>query len=88
MQERKDFQRGAKMLVSSDFIWRPGAFPCAPQGNVSEVELVPPGIQHFLIEAQNAITRDAQGRRNERGQAIVDGRRAATHRRGREDARR
>ena len=73
MKERKDFQRGAKTLVSCDFVLRPRAFPCAPEGNVSEVELVPPGIKHFLVEAQNAITSDAGGRRKERGQAIVDG---------------
>ena len=73
MQERKDFQRAANALHSAGFVLRPGAFPCAPQRNVSEVELVPPGIQHFLIEAKNAITSDARGRRNERGQAVVNG---------------
>src|SRR2546427_10935893 len=50
----------------------PGTFVHVPQINVAVAERVPPGIQHLLIEAQNAFARDLCGWRSERGQTIID----------------
>src|SRR5580704_3007471 len=69
----RDFQRGANALLPAGFVLRPRAFPSSPQRNVSEVKLVPPQIQHLLIETQNTVARDSRRRRNERCQAVVNG---------------
>src|SRR5580692_11900232 len=58
---------------SSAFGLSPGAFPSAPQRGVSKAQLVPPQIQHLLIEAKNAIARDSGRRRDEGCQALVNG---------------
>src|SRR5580692_11449726 len=58
---------------SSAFGLSPGAFPSAPQRGVSKAQLVPPQIQHLLIEAKNTIARDSGGRRDEGGQTVVNG---------------
>src|SRR5260370_15842137 len=52
----------------------PVALVGAPQVDVAEAEGVPPDVQHWLIEAEDAVAGYGCGRRSERGEAIVDAR--------------
>jgi hypothetical protein len=70
-QRNADEQTGRTKHFSG-FAARPGTFPSAPQRNVTEVQLIPPQIQHVLVEAQNAVASDSRGRRNERRKTIVN----------------
>src|SRR5271170_5727470 len=46
--------------------------PMAPNRNVVESKLVPPQVQHRLIETQNAFFRDTGWRRRKLNQSVVD----------------
>src|SRR5712664_1339281 len=50
----------------------PIAFVGVPQVDVAKTEGVPPGVQHWLIEAEDAVAGHGCGRRSERGEAIID----------------
>src|SRR6266851_6253937 len=52
----------------------PIAFVGAPQVDIAEAEGVPPGVQHWLIEAEDAVSGYGCGWRSERGEALVDAR--------------
>src|SRR4029077_4889914 len=45
-------------------------FPEAPDGNVAEVEGIPPEIHLVLVELQNAVACNTDGRRDESGEAL------------------
>jgi hypothetical protein len=51
---------------------QPIAFVGVPQVDVAEAEGVPPGVQHWLIEAEDAVAGYGCGWRSERGEAIID----------------
>src|SRR5579859_1340592 len=72
LRQRNVDEQTGRTKHSSGFAARPGTFPSAPQGNVAEVQLIPPQIQHVLVEAQNAVASDSRRRRNERRKAIVN----------------
>ena len=44
-----------------------------PEGNVAEVESVPPGIEHGGVETKDTFAGHAWRGRNERGEAVVHG---------------
>src|SRR5712692_4569130 len=50
----------------------PVAFEGAPEVNITVTERVPPGIQHFLVKAQNAFARGVRRRGRKRGQSIIN----------------
>src|SRR5260370_41686545 len=50
----------------------PIAFVGAPQVDIAEAEGVPPGVQHWLIEAEDAVASYVCGCRGERGKAVID----------------
>src|SRR5271156_7217758 len=58
-------------LLFTFFALRPGAFPGTPQSSVTEAKLVPPKIEHLLIEMQNPHAGNMCGGRNEEREAIV-----------------
>ena len=58
-------------LLPLGFAPSPGLFPMTPEGNVAEVERVPPGIEHGGVEAKDTFTGHSGRRRNERGKAVV-----------------
>ena len=43
-----------------------------PNGDVVKSKLVPPQVEHRLIESQDSFLRDTGRRRNELAQAVVD----------------
>jgi hypothetical protein len=43
-----------------------------PEGNVAEVESVPPRIKHGLVEIEDTVESNSCWRRCERGEAIVN----------------
>jgi hypothetical protein len=43
-----------------------------PEGDVAEIEGVPPGIEHPAIETKYAVAGHARRRGNKRGEAVVD----------------
>ena len=49
-----------------------------PEGDVAEIERVPPGVEHRDVEAKDAFAGNALRRWNERGEAIVYGGSLAT----------
>src|SRR5260370_38950276 len=51
---------------------RPIAFVSAPQVDLAEAEGVPPGVEHWPIETQDAFASYACGGRCENGEAGID----------------
>lgn len=51
----------------------PRLFPMTPEGDVAEVERVPPGVEHGDVEAEDTFAGYAGRRRNERSEAVVNG---------------
>ena len=50
----------------------PCAFPVTPQGDVAEIESVPPRVECGAIQSENSIARHVAWWRNELGKSIVD----------------
>src|SRR3984893_3720738 len=50
----------------------PGTLPVAPNRDVVKPQLVPPQVQHRLIESQDTLLGDARRGRRELSQAIID----------------
>ena len=44
----------------------------APHGDIVEAELVPPEVEHGLVEVQDTFACDTHGRRHELLQALVN----------------
>src|SRR3989442_1823708 len=77
-ERRRDRERDRLLLVSL----RPAtvtllhpkrrwSFPHAPPIDSSQVELIPPEVEHLPVEMKNSLSRDALGRRNQLSHAIV-----------------
>ena len=58
-------------LAGLAFAAGPGLLPVAPQRDVTEIERVPPGIEHGGIETEDALSGDSSWGRHERGEAVV-----------------
>src|SRR2546429_6478778 len=52
----------------------PRAFVHVPEVDVAVTQRIPPRIEHFLVEAQNAFARNVLWRRSQRRETIVDAR--------------
>src|ERR1700736_1272742 len=50
----------------------PRLFPMTPEGDVAEIERVPPGIERGGVEAKDAFAGQAGWRRDEGGEAVVN----------------
>src|ERR1700739_301930 len=66
-------QARRKLLTGGFLKQRRGLFlfPETPHGNITEIEGVPPGVQHLRIESERALARNCRRRRNERRQPVV-----------------
>src|SRR5205823_6014133 len=59
-------------ILRTLFLLYPFSLPMPPQGDIAESELVPPEIEHLLIEMKNSFAGYAGWRWNETGKAIID----------------